>query len=199
MLTSSLRNRLFMYSLVAAGLAGASMPSLVGTNASTASSSFASDETPAALGTDQTIDEPTAPDPDPTVTDPIPGETAPDPDDGDNPQGGDQDTDGQDEARVTVCHIPPGNPANAHEITVGESSVGSHERHGDYQGTCEESEDGEVDSPGHGKDKKEAETEEESGTDSDEESAPAQARTQKGKDNRGGRNAGNDEGADSND
>ena len=24
------------------------------------------------------------------------------------------------DGKVTICHIPPGNPANAHEITVGE-------------------------------------------------------------------------------
>ncbi|MBJ6764153.1 hypothetical protein JGU66_25545 [Myxococcaceae bacterium JPH2] len=37
---------------------------------------------------------------------------------------------------VTVCHIPPGNPANAHTITVGEPAVKAHLRHGDTLGAC---------------------------------------------------------------
>ena len=44
-----------------------------------------------------------------------------------------QSPDGQ----VTICHIPPGNPANAHEISVGEPAVRAHvERHGDTVGGC---------------------------------------------------------------
>lgn len=38
--------------------------------------------------------------------------------------------------RVTLCHIPPGNPANAHTITVGEPAVRAHLAHGDYLGPC---------------------------------------------------------------
>jgi hypothetical protein len=41
-------------------------------------------------------------------------------------------------AKVTICHIPPGNPANRHEITVGEPAVAAHIRdHGDYVGPCQ--------------------------------------------------------------
>ncbi len=40
------------------------------------------------------------------------------------------------QAKVTICHIPPGNPANAHEITVGESAVAHHIAHGDTIGKC---------------------------------------------------------------
>ena len=40
------------------------------------------------------------------------------------------------EATVTVCHVPPGNPKNAHEITVGEPAVQAHLNHGDYIGPC---------------------------------------------------------------
>jgi ABC-type sugar transport system substrate-binding protein len=35
------------------------------------------------------------------------------------------------EEKVTICHIPPGNPENAHEITVGASAVPAHLAHGD--------------------------------------------------------------------
>jgi hypothetical protein len=39
--------------------------------------------------------------------------------------------------KVTICHIPPGNPAERHEITVGEPAVAAHIRdHGDYIGPC---------------------------------------------------------------
>jgi hypothetical protein len=39
--------------------------------------------------------------------------------------------------KVTICHIPPGNPANAHEITIGAPAVDAHIRnHGDYLGAC---------------------------------------------------------------
>ena len=30
------------------------------------------------------------------------------------------------EEKVTVCHVPPGNPANAHFITIGASAVPAH-------------------------------------------------------------------------
>lgn len=42
--------------------------------------------------------------------------------------------DGSDE-RI-ICHVPPGNPDNAHEIVIDESSVDAHLRHGDYEGYC---------------------------------------------------------------
>jgi len=40
--------------------------------------------------------------------------------------------------KVVVCHIPPGNPANAHTITVGASAVRAHLAHGDALGACKE-------------------------------------------------------------
>ena len=41
--------------------------------------------------------------------------------------------------KVTICHIPPGNPANAHTITVGSPAVTAHKAHGDYvDGSCED-------------------------------------------------------------
>jgi len=36
--------------------------------------------------------------------------------------------------KATICHIPPGNPANAHTITVGAPAVAAHEAHGDDVG-----------------------------------------------------------------
>ncbi len=38
--------------------------------------------------------------------------------------------------KVTICHAPPGNPANAHSIVVGSSSLAAHLGHGDTQGAC---------------------------------------------------------------
>lgn len=40
--------------------------------------------------------------------------------------------------KVTICHIPPGNPGNAHTITVGEPAVNAHVgNHGDTLGACD--------------------------------------------------------------
>jgi hypothetical protein len=41
-----------------------------------------------------------------------------------------------DAKKTTVCHIPPGNPANAHTICVGNDAVPAHLDHGDFVGTC---------------------------------------------------------------
>lgn len=38
--------------------------------------------------------------------------------------------------KVTICHIPPGNPANAHTIVVGAPAVQAHLAHGDSVGEC---------------------------------------------------------------
>ncbi len=41
-------------------------------------------------------------------------------------------------SKVTICHIPPGNPGNAHTIAVGEPAVAAHvANHGDTLGACE--------------------------------------------------------------
>lgn len=39
--------------------------------------------------------------------------------------------------KVDVCHIPPGNPDNAHTITISERAVEAHLDHGDQVGECE--------------------------------------------------------------
>ena len=38
--------------------------------------------------------------------------------------------------KVDVCHIPPGNPANAHVINVSVNAVPAHLAHGDNLGDC---------------------------------------------------------------
>ncbi len=38
--------------------------------------------------------------------------------------------------KVTLCHLPPGNPANSQTISVGEAAVASHLGHGDLLGAC---------------------------------------------------------------
>jgi hypothetical protein len=41
-----------------------------------------------------------------------------------------------DTKKTTVCHVPPGNPDNAHTICVGNAAVPAHLDHGDFLGTC---------------------------------------------------------------
>jgi hypothetical protein len=38
--------------------------------------------------------------------------------------------------KVTICHRPPGNPANANTLSVGSSAVPAHLGHGDSIGGC---------------------------------------------------------------
>ena len=40
-------------------------------------------------------------------------------------------------AKVDVCHIPPGNPDNAHTITISENALSAHLEHGDRVGACD--------------------------------------------------------------
>lgn len=55
------------------------------------------------------------------------------PDDDDD----DEDEAGEPTGKVTICHRPPGNPDNAHTITIGEPAVQAHLRnHGDTLGPC---------------------------------------------------------------
>ena len=39
---------------------------------------------------------------------------------------------------ATICHIPPGNHANAHTIRVGLPAMAAHLRHGDTLGACDD-------------------------------------------------------------
>ena len=47
--------------------------------------------------------------------------------------------------KVEVCHIPPGNPGNAHTITVNGNALKAHLGHGDTEGECPEERPGRVD------------------------------------------------------
>ena len=38
--------------------------------------------------------------------------------------------------KVTICHFPPGNPANYQQITIAAAGVAAHLAHGDFLGTC---------------------------------------------------------------
>ncbi len=44
--------------------------------------------------------------------------------------------DGGDNGKVTICHIPPGNPDNAHTITISIDALSAHDTHGDTVGAC---------------------------------------------------------------
>lgn len=43
---------------------------------------------------------------------------------------------GQNGDKVLVCHVPPGNPSNAHTLCVAASAVKAHQAHGDALGSC---------------------------------------------------------------
>jgi EF hand domain-containing protein len=52
---------------------------------------------------------------------------------------GDRDRDHRDDDRDgkrTICHIPPGNRAARHTISVGDSAWAAHQGHGDTRGAC---------------------------------------------------------------
>lgn len=51
--------------------------------------------------------------------------------------------------RVPICHIPPGNPENAHTLWIAREAVRAHLDHGDYLGRCR---DDEGDREGHEED-----------------------------------------------
>ncbi|MDH5474720.1 MAG: hypothetical protein OEX22_03410, partial [Cyclobacteriaceae bacterium] len=38
--------------------------------------------------------------------------------------------------KITICHIPPGNPSNPQTIKIAESAWAAHEAHGDTLGEC---------------------------------------------------------------
>jgi hypothetical protein len=47
------------------------------------------------------------------------------------------------EGKVVICHVPPGNPDNAHTIIIGAPAVPAHLAHGDYEGECKDGGGGE--------------------------------------------------------
>ena len=38
--------------------------------------------------------------------------------------------------KITICHLPPGNPANPQTITISPNALDAHLAHGDYVGPC---------------------------------------------------------------
>lgn len=52
-----------------------------------------------------------------------------------------------DTKKTTICHIPPGNPANAHTLCVGNPAVPAHLAHGDFLGSCCDAVDGGTPTP----------------------------------------------------
>ena len=38
--------------------------------------------------------------------------------------------------KLTICHIPPGNPGNAHALRIGSAAWPAHQSHGDTLGFC---------------------------------------------------------------
>jgi hypothetical protein len=47
-----------------------------------------------------------------------------------------QACDPSDTKKTTICHLPPGNPDNAHTLCVGNPAVPAHLAHGDRLGSC---------------------------------------------------------------
>jgi hypothetical protein len=46
------------------------------------------------------------------------------------------DAGGGGEKKITICHIPPGNPGKAKTLTIGVSAWPAHQAHGDKEGAC---------------------------------------------------------------
>src|SRR3989304_259035 len=53
----------------------------------------------------------------------------------------DDDEDDDDDGKVKICHIPQGNPGNAHTIRISQSALQTHLNHGDTKGVCPQDED----------------------------------------------------------
>lgn len=48
---------------------------------------------------------------------------------------------GEDGPKVVICHIPPGNPDNAHAIEISVNALPAHLAHGDSVGDCNDCDD----------------------------------------------------------
>ena len=56
---------------------------------------------------------------------------------GNDNQGNDnKGTDNNENVKITICHIPPGNPNNKQTLTISESALQAHINHGDVMGSC---------------------------------------------------------------
>ena len=40
--------------------------------------------------------------------------------------------------KILICHVPPGNPANGHTLSVSKSALPAHLKHDDYEGKCKD-------------------------------------------------------------
>ncbi|GEM_PF-3550820 len=47
----------------------------------------------------------------------------------------------EEEEKIEICHVPPGNPENKHTITISKSALQAHLNHGDSVGACEPDEE----------------------------------------------------------
>ncbi|WP_167631882.1 hypothetical protein [Mariprofundus ferrooxydans] len=56
-------------------------------------------------------------------------------DHGNNNDNGNKDDNGNSN-KVTICHVPPGNPSNKQTLSVSQSAVNAHMAHGDSMGAC---------------------------------------------------------------
>ena len=67
---------------------------------------------------------------------------------GNDDRGGHGEHHGDDDkgGKVTICHIPGGNPGNRRTLSVGASAWDAHKAHGDYRGACRDNHPG----PGDG-------------------------------------------------
>lgn len=53
-----------------------------------------------------------------------------------------QGNDNNENVKITICHIPPGNPNNKRTLTISTSALQAHINHGDVMGSCDESSKG---------------------------------------------------------
>lgn len=44
----------------------------------------------------------------------------------------------EESGKVTICHVPPGNPSKAHTITIDRAALERHLAHGDFVGGCDD-------------------------------------------------------------
>jgi len=57
----------------------------------------------------------------------------------DNKGNDNQGNDNNENVKITICHIPPGNPTNKRTLTISTSALQAHINHGDVMGSCDDS------------------------------------------------------------
>ncbi len=57
----------------------------------------------------------------------------------DNKGNNNKGNDSRGNVKVTICHIPPGNPNNKQTLSINESALQAHINHGDVLGSCDQS------------------------------------------------------------